>query len=565
MTDRHDAEELAAIDRELRDVFAPRRPDAAKFSAGVAARLAARAQPEPTVEAESKSRFDRAASGLVDAGASLGGTQWLAWLTWPALLLAGSLFGGLGAASTLRRELGRAPAAGSKPTARSQARVHLATLPMPILVLLGLVFGAPMADVLVGMVLLAMVAFTVQIRILARHGLTRRDQVAHFALSLLETLFQMSIAWTFFSGLNGHEPWGGPGVAWLLLASIAALLPFAGRGRRWLSLVYLALVVFLLPPSVTLQRDSATKLAADVASVRLQPDQLVEWHALACAVEALKANGTEVVLVPELVADVRSWIERGVDLHPQVLSAAWRLGLLDDSAWQQLANREPLVLQREAWARTGAVYASDYDLWQLPAWFAAHPADADERARLQTRIDTLWTPRGLADPNAMPLRDAWLAVRWGELLDATRATASRAAQLRELLLRHQVPAMQLGEGAFTDFPSQQLGANAAATFRALDLVARVGAPEGLDLAALHVELRRQSQRERALRRTNAGDWLLHRANLVYCEHLLGTPSLTPGRWLLEARVLLAMLATALLCGYAVWLAPPERSGKGPVP
>ncbi|MBL8725505.1 MAG: hypothetical protein JNK49_15795, partial [Planctomycetes bacterium] len=139
------------------------------------------------------------------------------------------------------------------------------------------------------------------------------------------------------------------------------------------------------------------------------------------------------------------------------------------------------------------------------------------------------------------------------------------AAAHRLLLQHQVPKGQRGTGGFTEFPNEQYGDHAATTFRALDLLARCGAPPGLDLEALHTTLRRNVQQQGAIGRATRGDGLLHRANLVRFEQLFGATSLTPARWLLEARVMLAMLAVVLLCGYAVWLAPPERQGPGALP
>ncbi|MBL8724452.1 MAG: hypothetical protein JNK49_10425 [Planctomycetes bacterium] len=570
MKPQGEAPDLLQQDRDLQQLFAGRRPDAGRFAVGVAARIRARtaALVEGEVRAahEPQTRVARAAaSALPDGAAWLGAKSLLTWLSWPALLLAGSLLGGLGAARELRRDLRGAAVAMGQPSVRSRVGLFLATLPLPLLLVVGIWYRVPLADLLVGLVLMAMVAFVVQVRLLARHGGTRRDHVAGFAVSLLETLFQISMCWTFFGGLAGQEPWEGAGVVWTLLLGVVALLPFVAAPRRWLGLGYVALLIALLPPSTTLRRDSPAAVAADVAAARPAAGELIDWHALASAVEALRAQGTAVDVGAGLRDDLRGWLADGVDLHPQVLSAAVRIGCLDRSAWQDLVGLRKAAAKLSSWDRQGQLYSPDYGFWELPALLATRPGDAAQRAHWLQRVDTLWPNR--LDPAAagMPLVDAWLALRWRELLDAPEPTAELVAAAHRLLLKHQVAKGQRGAGGFTDFPNEQYGDNAAAAFRALDLLARCGAPPGLDLEALHTTLRRNVQQQGAIGRAARGDGLLHRANLVRFEQLFGATSLTPARWLLEARVMLAMLAVVLLCGYAVWLAPPERQGPGALP
>jgi hypothetical protein len=570
MKPSEEPKDLVEQDRDLQQLFAGRRPDAGRFAVGVAARIRARtaalAEGEVGAAHEPQARVPRAAaSALPDGAAWLAAKSLLTWLSWPALLLAGSLLGGLGAARELRRDLRGAAVAMGQPSVRSRVGLFLATLPLPLLLLAGIWYRVPLADLLVGIVLLAMVAFVVQVRLLARHGSTRRDHVAGFAVSLLETLFQISMCWTFFGGLAGHEPWEGAGVVWTLLLGAVALLPFAAAPRRWLGLGYVVLLVALLPPSATLRRDSPAAVAADVAAMRPASGDLIDWHALASAVEALRAQGTPVDVGAGLRDDLRAWLADGVDLHPQVLSAAARIGLLDGIAWQAFATRSEVIAKLAPWSRQGELYATEYDFWELPALLATRPGDAAQRAHGLQRVDTLWPNRLNPAAAGMPLVDAWLAIRWRELLDAPKPTAELLAAAHRLLLKHQVPQGQRGAGGFTDFPNEQYGDHPAATFRALDLLARCGAPPGLDLEALHTTLRRNVQQQGAIGRATRGDGLLHRANLVRFEQLFGATSLTPARWLLEARVMLAMLAVVLLCGYAVWLAPPERQGPGPLP
>lgn len=544
---------------ELRALFAPRRPDAAAFAAAVAARVQ-----RPAREARP---WSRAAAWLpLDLVLPAKGRM-AAWLAMPSVLLVGALV----AFSMAFRSIRRSTAEPVRPAATvwSPWLGLFAGLPLFLLMFAAVRLGAhlgveDLGDHLLLVAIAAMGVLALSLRVAAREGVLDRRQAARLGMAMLEALFVLSI----FHGL-GAIP--GADGQWaflslpLLAAGMFALAPAAGRGQLLGPALLTGVTLTVVLALGTGRRDrqpTLDDLAAAVASAPGSAADHIDWAELPSFVALLRDHGRAVEVPPAVrTACEAATGDRGGD-EWAVLTAAARLDLLDGAAWQRLARlpAHAAALERLL-AGTAPLAPADYEEFRLAMLLAAHNPGAATAQQLGDRLAAAID----AAAGPFPLESARQCVRWLQHLGLGDVVAARREQLQAMLVRHQAGGGP-GAGGFVAEPRTLPHESRAATAAAIELMAAVGIPAGIDVPALHRHLVRTSSLAPGMPR-NA---LLHRLaayrDRLRLEALAGPirrPILTALR---EERTTLGLLFVVALCLAAVWLVPrpfPPEGGAMP--
>lgn len=582
-------------ERELLELLRPHRPDPRAFREGVARRVREREQAARRERSEpARASLARRVAALLPpqlAGAlgSAGGGKGLSLaLALPALVLV-STFGAFAAGvRSLRRTAREAelpPAEGNAP-ARTGARarsararplvldlgagsrlvgaLHLASL--AALLVSGL-FGYGFAlDVLCAALLVAMVALVACARALGRAGLLARGEVARLCVGVLASVLVGVFLWRQGLGLPDESSLG---VGWPVSVVLCGLLACVGLARRagaqsglpkgWTGflLAWLAFVVLLDPFGCT--RSSPGALRASFPRLAASPAELSGWREAAATWEALRAAGLAAPDTAGLRARVEHALEAGEPAHPQVWTAAARMGLVDAAHWRLLAARELEAYALEQLVQAGARWnPTPYYEYRVPMLLAARPPSEAERAALVAKLERVLD--GTDEPLA--LRPALSAVHALEWLGREDLVQARRASLRALLVRHWIPGSEhrlfARPGGFSAYPETIRGSLPEASWEGVELLARVGAPEAVDLRLLRGYLRLASHAFPLGVELAPELDALARAALLRLEREIGLPSRTPLERVLDERLLVAAALLVTLCLLAIGLAPRER-------
>lgn len=537
-------------DAELRALFAPRRPDAAAFARGVAARLQRdELRPRRPSRAAEILPFDVTAFGYGKLSLLTGSAWWLAALAAMFAFVGRSLRRSAGlAASTTQRTSFAYPYA---------AESLLLYLVASTITGIALWFGGRVLQDLLLLVLFATIAcYAVCARAAARAGLASRAHVAGLSLHVLEFLLVFGLAWHFDLPIVGDAQWSWLGMP-IVLVGIAALLPLVTR------LNLIGAVVVAAPLAVWLavtdarpmtRQPLAGSLADAVATTAVRADAVDEWVALPHLVEAARASG-EAVSVPATVrAAVDTAVAEATPVEAMALHCAARLALFDDDDWRRVAAlpRHGFALRRLL-DRDGPLRPSAWQEHELEMLRATGGLEA-ARDRIAQRL----IAGGFDPTDLQPMQTAAIAVHWLQRLGRDDAIAGLRPRLHDLLAGlHRSGSFGTGGGFAphrgTPFSTRE------ATHDAVFLLRQVGAPTAIDLPALHRHLVREGgdlpNHDRGVRVRALSAF----ADRVLLEQSLGTPRRGPWRTLLEERNVVALAAIALLCVSAAWCWPRQRA------
>jgi hypothetical protein len=570
--------ELVA-EAEVRELFRRRRPDAASFREGVARRIAG-AEREGAVSSNGPSShaqgveqaprgWRRAAAVLPPELASilLGvGKGWGAALLLPALLLAAAVGAFAASARSIRRSARDAgpvnPAASRTDFERAlhgHPRVHALGLLQfgPLLVMATpFWFGRQHAvDMIFALLLLSMFALAFAVRGLSKSGFLERRIMMHVSFSVLTTLFMGCFMWS--SGLNYFDIDSRLGLHWsgaaTLLGLIALLVLFPRsapfQGFAYVLVVVLALLGLLVAPGFT-TRSSPAAVREFVDLEELDVNELRGWSEVSGSVEALAAVGASLPDLSTLRRQVTSAIEQGAEAHPCVWTAAARMKLVGAEHWAQLAQRKMMAYKLDQLlASDGPHHKQDYDEFELHMLLAVRELSSRDCERLVQRIEQSWP-----DPGAERALDAAAqCVRWFDLIGRSDLAEARRADVRAILERHWVAAGRAFAriGGFSSYPEKIRSSLAGPTALGVELMARFGAPETIDLELLRAYLRGESAWSGPLVQSPRYLHATARAALLRFDRQIGLPELGLLDRILGERLLIATLLIVALCLYSV--------------
>lgn len=592
---------------ELYGLFAPHRPERAAFRAGIERRVAARAagrgdgeadenEPDVAEEPAHASFWRRAAAwlpldpqGAALGGASvakaLGGKVLPAALALPALVLATAFGGFAAAARSLRRS--KADAAPVDHDARRLlwkrgSQTNRTVGPKAALPLL-IQFGAPAAflvtwlldrglaiDLLTLVLVLSMAALCVSVRSFARAGLLTRPDVTRLTVALQLAVLGGCFLW--LHSLRVADDASDVGMGWgasVLVAGIVACLLAGGQRKRASVALALGLGVTLLLNTPGVTRSSPSSLRAQLADLELEPQDLARWEDAAAIHGALRAVGAR---IPDL-ADARERIARAMrseqSLHPLVLTAAWRMGLVGDADWRAHAARRLEAYTLDELQRDGRLSPTPYYQYLIPMLLAARQLTPEERERVTHTVLACWPEEGAhgALERALACVRMLDALGRGDLV--ARQQGRTLALLRDCWISGEGARLFAKVGGFTSNPDKFVTSFDDQTLYGVELMARFGVPAGIDLWLLRSHLRRESHGQPLFLELSPELQAVPRASLLRLREEIGMP---PRSWLaalLAERVLLATLLVVLLCLGAIRLAPPvveaERRTRGAQP
>ncbi|MCR9244786.1 MAG: hypothetical protein NXI31_07125 [bacterium] len=560
-------------DTELRDLFAPRRPDAEEFAAGVAERLAAGGGGTGSSHV---GWWRRAASWLPGA-TQTGGSNLLALLfSIPGMLTFGVFALFCHQRDRLETQVERATGV-RDPFWKQYLRRHaMAALyaALPIAgSLLGLAFmqlrhargGTTVIDVATVVVMLAMGLVTFQLGQFARLRGARTRSVAMFVIGLQLTVLFGCVLWVQILGVfDGNSMFGYGATGWALAAGIlTCAVTSILLARNWVG-GGLSLLVLALVPSTTVfgwPDNSAAAIRERLTAVveRLRTDDLGDWRFAAHMVAVLEEAQEPGVELSDLRTALRSAIDNGLEPHPAVWQAAHRMGLIDRAGWQTLAARPKHDRElRRILSGRGSLTTEPFYMAMLRA---SDALTAERATELADRTVRAWphpeaTTIGLLDR-------AVNCIRWLEGIGHGDRIREHTAMLHELLRRHHVREADAEPyafpGGFSEAPRQGRSTTRA-TSAALEVIARVGCPEDIALGHVRAYLRHNSGRTLSAPADEPVLKMLARADYYRLTYTIGVPMRGPLEFLIGERMLLAALLLAVLSFRAILLAHRSEAG-----
>ena len=563
---------------DLRALLAPRRPDAAAFRAGVAARVLARG--DRSAGGGELPAWRRRAAALLPVvpypGMPFPGTGagiLTSLLSLPALLLASTVALFVRSDRRLRRNLPH-PADHTAPIPRGSRWLgHLVgsgTLGSLVgggLLAIGMLAGPWwLTTTILVLLLLSMLVVAAQVVHIARRHLAPFEPVGTFLANLMLAALLGCFAWA-----NGVQPTGGAtrlgmdACQLLLMAGLLCVefLRYRHSGRPWRLFVNVLLLLPLLAingalvpnPGLATLRNRLTNAAPAF-------DDLNGWGTAALIGDTLRATGQPIPALPALRARLQRALDDGTEPHPVVWTAAAHLNLLDAADWQKLAARplDAYALDQLVSAKATLPHAP-YDEYLLHARSARQPLTDAERENLVQRLDRAW-PQADDGRGILHLGHALLLARWLRQLGRGDLVAARTPELHDLLRRHYAaPAVAKRwstPGGFASQPGPTRHADPSATRLALQLIAEVGAPPEVPLAEIAGYLRHQAR---------MAPWLLLRrhaplvegvqAELALLTDGIGLPARSLLQTLVDERLFLGALLFVVLCLRALWLLRPR--------
>ncbi|MBL8801996.1 MAG: hypothetical protein JNN27_08380 [Planctomycetes bacterium] len=495
------------------------------------------------------------------------GKGWSAALLLPLLVFGAAFsvfFAGLRSIDRSVREAAPTPAKrpGDLPNIAAQSGpgrfVAWAQLVVPlsgVAIVFAPLFGAGrwVVDVLIAVISVAMLSLAVQVRGLARAGLLERRFVAQVCVGALMHLLCGCFLW--IQSLRIEAPYSITATITGLVGVLGAMLLIVWQ-RRSIPLYGLVLATLVLPVflSTPLATDADERLREFVRETKLHANELRHWGAFDAAVATLRACNEPAPDFEKLRAEVQDAIEREVDAHPAVWTAAARLGLVTDEQWRQLSTRKLESFRlAQLLSRTEPLHLHDYDEYQVHMLLATRALSAEERLHLVERVDRSWP----APEAQLTLEPTLACVRWLDLLGHGERVDARREQLQALLLRHWVDPEHVSYfgGGFADLPETNPNSSASPTYAAVQLMVRVGVPRGLDVGLLHDYLRRETRRTLLVSPRWVALRALDHAALLRVERQVGLPELSWFQRLIAERALLAVALILALCVYAIRSAP----------
>lgn len=575
-----DLEDGPMIDEdELLGLFGRRRPVAETFRAGVDRRIEERGGADEAAGEDRSEVWGRAAglapgmigggatAALKGAGAAKGGASFL-------LLPVAAVAGVVGVFAFGARSLGRDAAAVTPGLGEPEDAVNARfgrTANIVWWSMLALVILAPTAlgtDLLIAWLCVTMLSLVHGVRLLAGAGLLDRPRVRRVILAAVALpLLQIAI--------QGH-PQGvslptsdlGPGAGfWLIVMGWAVMEVLTPSGHRWkVLLAFTALFALLNSASLTYSGPRGLRLAA--GRVSLDSGDLHGWEQVGVAHAALVAAGEETFDTSGIQREVRRALASpGLDVHPQVWSAALDMGLLGIEELQQLARREGVEPPRRAGAEMYVnLNPTYYYRYRVPAMVAAHDLDGEQREALATELLSSWP-----EPETHgALNDALYVVRGLETLGRDDLVEGLRGAALEIMETHWVAPRRFTwlsrKGGFTSDPRRFETSFADETLRALELMERYGPPAGVDLRWVQAFLREDASAFTAFD-VMPSLKLESRAALLRLRREVGLPGRSWLGVLLGERYALALLLCIGLGALALSLAPeevpPARAGAQP--
>lgn len=606
MSPREPVELVPAED--LYGLFAPHRPERTAFRAGIERRIADRAEegredggagdeaPGVAEEPAHASFWRRVAAwlpldpqGAALGGASLakalGGKVLPAALALPALVLATAFGGFAAAARSLRRSSADSvpvdPEARRRPWERDIATSRgLGLGPvLPLVIQSGALVaflitwlsGRSLAiDFLTLVLVLAMGALCLSVRSFARAGLLSRPDVTRLAVSLLLAVFAGCFLW--LHSLRVADDTSALGMGWgasLLMAGIVACLLAGGQRIRAAAALVLSLGVTVLLNTPGVTRSSPSSLRTQLVELELEPQDLARWDDAAAIHGALRAVGAWVPDLEDARERVMRAMRSGQNLHPTVLTAAWQMGLVDAADWRAYGEGQQVAHTLDRLRSRGQLSPTPYYQYVVPMLLAVRELTPEERERVTQAVLVSWPEAGThgALEHALACVNKLDALGREDLVARQRERA--LALLRDHWISGEGAGMYAKVGGFTSDPVKFVTSFDDQTLYGIELLARFGVPEGIDLWLLRSYLRRESHGQPLFLEPFPELKAMSRAALLRLREEIGLPQRTWLASLLAERVLLATLLIVLLCLVAIRLAPPaeeaERRARGAQP
>lgn len=592
---------------ELEELFRSRRPDAAAFREGVASRIKAReaereteerlaertARPARLESTREGSAFWRKVAAILPPDLAIvalkAGKGWSAAALLPALVLIavfsafaaslGSISRSARDAAPLRRrplvrDFGAGLPRGRGLGLAAGLNIALQLGGVAVIALPSFIGMRWVIDLILGLVLLSMLGLVVSLRGLSKSGLLERGVVVRLCVGLLATIFMSCFMWTRSLRLmDGASSFGMDWGATVLLVGLVALLLVFRRSTQYSTWRVGAAVALLLgvliafPPATT--RSSPEDVRAYVEGEQLTAESLSGWDEVCQSVEALAAVGARAPRLEHVQREVDRALDDGVDAHPWVWTAAARMGLMTREKWARLAEREIEGYRlKQLLTSSGPLLKPDYSEYELHMLLALRDLSADERERLAQRIAASWPDESVG----RALSQLSICVRWMDLLGRGEWVDARRAEAHAILQRHWVERASgfRRAGGFTSDPAKFPTSFGRETLLGVELMARLGVPEGIDLVELRGYLRAESLWHGPLIDSPAYLDAIERAALLRLERQIGLPETSMLGRVLSERVLLGAVLLVVLCFVAAartpaWRDPLAEAGGGAQP
>jgi len=575
---------------ELLELFRRRRPDPEAFRAGVARRIAERAE-EPD---EAEERPDLRALALRRAAALValdpaGGATPLALvkglsaaLLVPFLLVGLHVVSFVGGAAALRRSIERAqPVSGEPRPSTVSARRGSPSLRIGFgLVALLQVLGAVLfllpglggvhwaLDLLTLLFVLASAGLVLSVRGLAESGWLTPKQVTRLVTGLLIALFAGVFLWIGPLNVSDADSDLGFGASAAVVLLGTILCPLLARRRSWMHVLGAAtwvsgLVLFLNPIGVTFS--SPGSLARQLEDLELRVGTLTGWQEAGRTHAALRVTGHAAPALEHLRAPLERALLAGEVPHSTVWGTAEELGWIDETLWRRLAAELIQAHKLEQLLKAdGPLHLPVYDEYLFAMLLATRTLSDAERAHLVTRVEASWPAPG----THAPLAAALLCVRVLDRLGASERVEARRADVHALLEAHWVDGSRYAPfqaiGGFTSDAAKFQTSFEEATLDAVELMQRLGVPEGIDLRVVRGYLRSASRAFPLVLEMYPYLHLDTRAGLLLITEGIGLPERSLLARLLGERLLIASLLIVGLCALAVRLTP-ATAGRGALP
>jgi hypothetical protein len=573
---------------ELFELFRPRQPDRAAFRAGIERRVREREQGASEDRPERPSlvlQATRRAAALLQFDPSAAGSGPAVAKFLSAALLVPLLVVGLmvtaftvGASALLRSARSARPAAeepsSSAPGPLSSPSLALGTGSLHLLQFFGLaLLFLPVVlraqwtiDLLSMAFLVAGAGLVLCVRGFAELALLTQRSVARLAAGLLSALFCGVFLW--LSPMKLPDGASELGLGWSGLVVLAGMVLCAAlaRPRAWLFALLLAWTAFVVGTlnSLGVTHASARHLAGWLTEIELDATVIRGWEQAARVHSALRDVGATPPPLPAAERELERTLLGEAQAHAHVWTAAQRMGLVQAEHWRRLSVQpmEAYALE-QLLAQPGPLYMQSYHEYRLPMLLATFALTAEQREFLARRIDASWPAPGSFDP----LRQALLCVRLLEHLGLTERLATRAADVRALLVSHWVHERRGPfdvAGGFTSDPRQLWTSLDGPSADAVELMLRFGVPDEIDLRLVRGYLRCESRAFPLVGERLAVLRAPARASLLRVEECLPLAPRSALEHVLGERMLIAALLLVSLCLLAIRSAP-RPTGRGALP
>jgi hypothetical protein len=470
---------------------------------------------------------------------------------------------------------GRVPRTSGSEVIRGRMAVGLTYFVLQGLMLAALLYGgARTADAFLAVTLLAVLTFLTFTARAARMGRLTRESAAELAVASLTSILMGGVIWA--GTVLGGASLALANLSWIFLVLLVGeFVCLLLGGRRKLAVGVLAwsvgVTLFLNPLGLT--RHSTGDLRRQLASFDLDVSELTRWEQAGMLHRALTVAGAETPDMGDVAARVKDAIRSGAKVHPRVWTVSSQMGLLEPSDWQGLALRksEAYKLDQLRGGINGVLEGKEprglsrttYQQYVLPMLLANQEVDGDltEEAleALAQTVLSLWPETG--DHSALEQASACVGLL--DLLGRDDLVNELRPSARQLLVDHWVSGRDLAlygkAGGFTPQPAKFKTSMDGATWDGVDLMARFGAPDSIDLDLLRGHLLHESQGFGTLGDLHAYLKAKSRGALLRLETEFEFPTRSPWERLLGQRLLLGVLLLVVVC---VVTAARQPSGAG---